>query len=102
MNNILSLASKIRDYVNTSNLYDKCYKNNLDKWKMLCVSMDTLEDTCEALLHFESEGIGDNTGEKYLNLYGILQAVFLQQDAIKYLCESLSQPFTELSTGLED
>lgn len=100
MNNMERLASSIRNCVNNSNLYDKCYKDNLDKWTVLCVSMDTLEDTCTALLHFESEGIGDDTGEKYLNLYGVLQAIFLQQYAIKYLYESLVQPFTELRTNL--
>lgn len=94
MNNIQRLASSIRDYVNTYNLY-KCYKANPDKWNMLCVSMDTLGDTCEALLNFESEGIEGNFGEKYLRLYGILQGVFLQQDAIKYLCKSLGQTFPQ-------
>jgi hypothetical protein len=96
MNNIRRLASSIRDYVNTSNLYDKYYKDNPDKWNMLCVSMDTLGDTCEALLNFESEGVEGNFGGKYLRLYGVLQGVFLQQDAIKYLCKSLGQPLPKL------
>jgi hypothetical protein len=101
MNNVQRLASSIRNYVNTANLYDKYYKDNLDSWNMLCVSMDVIEDTCEALQHFEAEGIGDGVGEKYLKLYGVLQAVSLQQDAIKYLCQSLSKVFPKLK-GLVD
>ncbi len=101
MNNIRRLASSIRDYVNTSNLYDKYYKDNPDKWNMLCVSMDTLGDTCEALLNFESEGIEGNFGERYLRLYGVLQAVVLQQDAIRCICESLAQLFPGLQTLCE-
>jgi len=92
VNNIQSLESKIRDYVNSHNLYkNKYYKDNPDKWNMLCVSMDTLGDTCQALLDFESKGIEGDFGEKYLRLYGFLQAISLQQYAIRYLCESFIQ-----------
>lgn len=35
--------------------------------------------------YFESSGIGQDDGEKYLKLYGLLQAVILQQDSIREL-----------------
>ncbi len=62
----------------------------------MCVSIDTIEDTCEALLNFEAEGIGDSNGEKYLRLYGVFQAVFIQQSAIEHLCKSLVKPFPKI------
>ena len=107
MNAILSLVQKIREHVNNCGLSDKCYKGNPDGWNTLCVSMDTLGDTCEALLNFESEGLGDepiegSCGQKYLRLYGFLQAVFLQQDAVRYLMDSLSQPFHKMGVNLDN
>ena len=102
MNNIQSLESKIRDYVNSHNLYkNKYYKDTPDKWNMLCVSMDTLGDTCQALLDFELKGIEGDFGEKYLRLYGFLQAIFIQQDAIRYLCKSFLQFSLELKSLYE-
>ena len=47
--------------------------------------MDTLEDSCLALLDFESKNFGKNDGEKYLRLYGFFQAIILQQDSITNL-----------------
>jgi hypothetical protein len=57
----------------------------MDEWNTLCVAMDTLGDTCLALQDYERRGIGVEEGEKYLRLYGMLQAVVIQQDAIGHL-----------------
>jgi hypothetical protein len=51
-----------------------------------CASMDLMEDTALAIQHFERfkiEGTDrhDELGEKYLRLYGLLNAVYLQQNA---------------------
>jgi hypothetical protein len=102
MKRIWDIADSIRQCINEFNLYDRCYSKlkSSDKWIALCVSMDTLQDTCEALLDFESEGIGERIGEKYLRLYGFFQAVFPQQDAIKCLYENLPQPWTNLKFDL--
>ena len=85
MRRISALEQKIRHYVNDPNLYDTHFKNDVDQWNALCVAMDTLGDSCLALGHYEASGIGDDYGEKYLKLYGLLQAVFLQQDSIRQL-----------------
>lgn len=79
MRKIFEIAGKIRDNVNKTNLYEK---NLIDDWNIICVAMDTLEDSCLALLDFESRGVGKNDGEKYLRLYGFFQAIILQQDSI--------------------
>jgi len=82
MKQISDLEQRIRDYVNNANLYENHFKNHLDEWMALCVAMDTLEDSCQALEYYEDSGIGNEIGEKYLKLYGLLQAIFLQQDSI--------------------
>lgn len=58
-----------------------------DDWNKLCVAMDTFEDALLALSDYLSYGLGRNDEERYLRLYGVQQAVFLQQDAIKALFE---------------
>lgn len=87
MDRITKSEQKIRDYVNQLNLYDRYYTENLDDWVTLCAAMDILGDTCTALEYYESLNISkqNNDGNNYLNLYGMLQAVFLQQDAIRKL-----------------
>lgn len=92
----------IRAYVNkdyhVGYLYDKQFKDQLDDWYTLTVALDTLGDSCSALIYFENEGIGTSTGEKYLRLYGVLQAIILQQDAINHLYRL----FTENKLTIED
>ena len=82
MQKTYKVAREIRDYVNNHNLYSNHFQNLSDQWNILCVAMDTLEDTCLALQNFEKLGVGNCDGERYLRLYGFLQAIFLQQDAI--------------------
>jgi len=84
MRRISALEQKIREYVNNANLLDRYFNSRPDdEWMTLCVSMNTLGDTCQALEYYEDYGIGNDYGEKYLKLYGLLQAIFLQQNSIE-------------------
>ena len=85
MKQISVFAEKIRDFVNKNNLYARHFRSNPDEWNALCATMDTLEDTCLALEYYEFYGLGDEIGGIYLKLYGLLQAVVLQQDSIRLL-----------------
>ncbi|HCL90213.1 MAG TPA: hypothetical protein DHW70_02650 [Candidatus Atribacteria bacterium] len=86
MRQISNLEQKIRDYVNNANLLDRYFYNRPDdEWMALCVSMNTLGDTCQAIEYYEDYGLGDDYSEKYLKLYGLLQAIFLQQNSISQI-----------------
>jgi hypothetical protein len=61
---------------------NRYFQSRRDDWNLLCVAMDTLDDTCLALEDYEAAGLGTESGGQYLRLYGMLQAVFLQQDCI--------------------
>lgn len=55
-------------------------------WSFVCVAMDILGDASLALHNFVEFGIDgptkyDDTGEKYLRLYGLLSAAYVQQQA---------------------
>ena len=60
-----------------------------EKWFQFWVSIDTINDANEAIEFYKSLNNFDAFNGGYLYLYGLLQALFLQQDAIKYLSKSL-------------
>jgi len=84
MTRIEEVSTQIREhtYPWNSDMRNRYFQSRHDDWNLLCVAMDTLDDTCLALEDYEAEGLGTASGGKYLRLYGMLQAVFLQQDCI--------------------
>jgi hypothetical protein len=52
-------------------------------WLKLCASMDALGDSELALIAYEHRRKLVTLGEAYLHVYGALQALFLQQDAVR-------------------
>ena len=94
-NPLYQKMSKIRDLINSSRKQNILLQNNI-LWHMLCSSMDTVEDTEEALESFlKLDTDSSHEGRNYLRIYGALQALFVQQDAIKDLHEALKIPYTE-------
>jgi hypothetical protein len=59
------------------------------KWNKLCASMDVIGDTQIAINGYFSLPSFKAENGGYLFLYGLLQAFFLQQDAINHLSEAL-------------
>ena len=81
MKNILS---NIRNLINRP-WQQGILLNDNNKWDMLCAALDTIEDTEIAVKEYmNKKGIG-----LYLPIYGLLQALFLQEDAIDALNYSL-------------
>ncbi len=50
-------------------------------WYQFCSSLDVIEDTQLAIDFFQEATSPNEEGEKYLRIYGLLQAMYLQQDA---------------------
>jgi len=65
---------------------------NLPYWNQLCASLDAIEDTKLAIDSYVAIESGNDNGQLYLLVYGVLQALFLQQDAVNNLCEALVIP----------
>lgn len=66
-------------------------------WTFLCSAMDLVGDTCLSIEHFLRFGISgptryDDTGEKYLRLYGILNTTYLQQQSVLKIYKILNGP----------
>ena len=88
MNYIEQRETRIRDLVNhpwkSHSLLD-----NKKKWRKLCASLDVIGDTQLAINnYFDLPDFKAGNGG-YLFLYGLLQAFFLQQDALNNLSEAL-------------
>jgi hypothetical protein len=90
MKSIANLESTIRDLINHPR---KRYSLSKDpaQWYKLCSSMDVIGDTELAINAFLTniKKTNDTDGELYIILYGVLQILFVQQDAVKHLTEAL-------------
>ncbi len=88
MDNVSEIVGQVRDHVNQGRIKYHLMKNR-DYWLQLCSCMDTLEDTEFAIDAYLADSFVTGSGKAYLSIYGLLQALFLQQDAAIHLREAL-------------
>jgi hypothetical protein len=89
---IATLVEKIRDLINSPRKQASLLADAAS-WNKLCSALDVIGDTelaLDAYLGWESQ-TGD--GENYLLVYGTLQVMEVQQDALNFVCESLCIPY---------
>jgi hypothetical protein len=81
-----------------ASLNDGIFINNIQRhgfeWKMACASMDMIGDAQLAIDAFGRKPVSDGQRsdvyeQRYLEVYGLFQAIFLQQDAIRDLAAAL-------------
>jgi len=87
LHRISSEESSVRKYINTTR-YQTDLLQDLDVWNQICSSLDTIGDTIYSIEDYLSSEYPESTGLKYIFTYGILQSLFIQQDAIKHLAEA--------------
>lgn len=83
-----SQIRKIRDHINRIEKQCVLIKDR-GSWNKLCASLDVLEDSQHAIDYYVISEYPSDFRGKYLFTYGLLQAIYLQQDALKHLNESL-------------
>lgn len=92
MPTIHELETQIRDLINRPRRH-AALRQDTALFSQLCSSLDVLGDTELALCDYlAKEQASPSQGERYLLTYGVLQALILQQDAVKHLAESLGVP----------
>jgi hypothetical protein len=84
---IENLLSQIYQYINTQR-YQSELLSNIDIWNQICSSLWVLEDSLFSINDYVKSEFPDSDGLKYIFLYGILQALFIQQDAVAHLAEA--------------
>jgi len=90
-NDLYQHTQEIRDLINNTRKKYALLKN-LKFWNQMCSSLDVIGDADLAIDAYLNNDFPRCEGSKYLQVYGVLQALFIQQDAVAHLCESLSLP----------
>ena len=88
---IEEIAIQIRNFFNDSTIKKTLVflKKKDGDWNQFCVALDTIEDTCLAIENFLRNPNDLFVKNPYLSTYGLLQALFIQQDAANFLKISL-------------
>ncbi len=81
-------TQKIRKLVTHTAMYQILIKDGV-LWDQMCSCLDVIDDTELAITAYQDRKFGGSTEELYVVMYGLLQILVVQQDAVKYLCESL-------------
>lgn len=82
------LVDKIRERINSIEK-QRSLVENLKKWLQLTSSLDVIEDSCLSVEYYCNSVFPEDVGGKYLYIYGLLQALFLEQDAANGISVSL-------------
>ncbi len=91
---------RLRDAVNQPKVRDELIKD-LQKWTQLCASMDAIGDTNSALAAYQRLAPVHDIEMLYLVAYGVLQVLFVQQDAVQHAAEAVGVAY-ELPEQLRD
>ncbi|MGH9428047.1 MAG: hypothetical protein ACRD2L_17330 [Terriglobia bacterium] len=83
------LQQQIRGFINSPRKQSGLLRDSAG-WNKLCSALDVIGDTELAIDAYLTRQPTSDVGESYLIVYGILQVLLTQQDAVKHLCESLS------------
>jgi hypothetical protein len=94
MDRVEVAGDRIRDIVNDPRRRHTLMQNR-KRWFQLCSAMDSIGDTQLAVRAYLDEPLKDvdSDGWSYLVVYGILQVLYVQQDAAKVLATALKLPF---------
>jgi len=88
---ISDINRTIRDFVNESTIIktELVSKKLNGYWDQFFVALDTVDDTATAIQSFQGVTTECFDSNPYTLTYGILQALFIQQDAVEFLKISL-------------
>lgn len=97
MTEVSNLLDRVRALINEPGRQEALRRGEM--WLQLASSLDVTGDTELAITAYlattdePNESAVTGYGLLYLRAYGLLQALFLQQDAVCNLCEALGTPF---------
>jgi hypothetical protein len=100
VSSINELTDAVRKHINTHR-YQSTLLDDSRLWNQICSSLDVIGDSLFAIESYTSEDYPDDTGLKYIYTYGLLQALFLMQDALRHLSEAFNIQF-ELTSTLKE
>ena len=92
MTRITELEEEIRGLINSPRKHRAVLEDS-GEYHKLCSCLDVIGDTELAFRAYAELSDGLPHGTSYILAYGFLQALFLQQDAVRHLCEALQLPW---------
>ena len=103
MSDVHDLLTKISNFIRHPRWLDPL-RRDTPNWNMLTSSFDTVSDTETVISTFEALPDPCTVGARYLMIYGILQALYLQQDAVESMVRALepnTQPIYKIESEPE-
>lgn len=97
---INTLSDSVREHINTHR-YQSVLLDDSKTWNQICSSLDVIGDSLYAIESYDAEEFPEDIGLKYIYTYGILQALFLMQDALRHLSEAFDISY-ELTETLKE
>ncbi|MDO9522227.1 MAG: hypothetical protein Q7J08_00745 [Methanocorpusculum sp.] len=97
ISDFVTTIRRIRDHITRTETYNLIYQKKYN-WNMLCVSLGTFQDTEEMIQYFRESEFPEDVRGKFLAIYGLLQALFVQKDALLNANAALELPNINLST----
>jgi hypothetical protein len=88
MPSMRELSRWIRDYCGDPKHRQRLMADRFT-WHQLCTAMDIIDDVESAIDAYLTNDFPRDIGERYLRVYGILQGLFLQQDALSDLIKTV-------------
>jgi hypothetical protein len=82
MSVVRELRGRIRTFLQHPRRLDPLLRDK-PNWNMLASAFDTASDTEMAIQTYETLDASPDLGVRYLHIYGLLQALYVQQDAIE-------------------
>lgn len=82
MSAVSEIRSRIRDFIQHPRRLNPRLQD-APNWNMLASSFDTVADTEMAIETYEAMADVRDVGAHYLAIYGILQCLYVQQDAVQ-------------------
>ena len=93
MHNLEPLINEVRDIINKLDISPDVLEDRATKMN-LCSCLDVIVDTACCLGAFTNTDIEQlDVGDKYVYVYGTLQALVLQQDAVKHFTCTLKKDY---------
>lgn len=89
MTNVLKEIDGFRNLVNDLHRFVDALIATRKKWYILCSAMDVVGHSENAIIYYENDLDADGLGSIYLSIYGLFQALVVQQDAIYEICRIL-------------
>jgi hypothetical protein len=94
------LASRFRSLINEPRRHHAIFQRQRD-FNFICSAMDIIDDILFALRSYTTQH-HDDQGLAYLEIFGVLQALFVQQDAVRQLYRIVTGGAINLETEYPD